>query len=170
MRIFSSPIFGNDSRAAVIRRHPGWKPFALRTGLRPVRQEIAKTTLLHPDSRSKRIPPVKTVVLASSPGSGPSTRAPATGTISEVCPTPISASPLATMSAACAPGTKMALGHHDSKPVDDVSEIDTRSAAFRRIRIDDRFSIQERLLERIDGKIRAPAPPAWRLPQAPGQG
>jgi hypothetical protein len=42
-------------------------------------------------------------------GSGPSTSAPATGTISEVCATPISASPLATTSAAWGPATKIVL-------------------------------------------------------------
>jgi hypothetical protein len=36
------------------------------------------------------IPAVKSVVPANSPGSGPSTCAPATGTISDVCATPIS--------------------------------------------------------------------------------
>jgi hypothetical protein len=61
------------------------------------------------DLLSAPIPAVKTVVLASSPGSGPTNCAPATGTISEACATPSSASPLATTFAAWAPGTNIVL-------------------------------------------------------------
>src|SRR5262249_41611735 len=84
---------------------------ALNTGLAtgPVRNWIndfaASGTLV-----VVSIPAVQTVVLANSAGSGPSTSAPAIGTISELIPTPISASPLATTSAAWAPGTNIVFG------------------------------------------------------------
>src|SRR5262249_25630555 len=75
---------------ATLSRHSDWKPFALSTGLAtgPPRNWMSdfasSTTLLEGP-----IPAVKTVVLANSPGSGPSNSAPSTGTISEACPTPI---------------------------------------------------------------------------------
>jgi hypothetical protein len=90
--------------------YSGWKPFDLNTGaavvpLRNWMSDFAASgaLVLAP------IPAVKTVILANSPGSGPTNCAPATGTISEACATPISASPLATTSAAWAPGTRMVL-------------------------------------------------------------
>src|SRR6266566_4342830 len=88
--------------------YPGSKPFDLNTGaaVGPVRNwmsDFATSGALEPAP----IPAEKIVTLVSSPGSGPTNCAPATGTISEVCATPISASPLATTSAAWAPGTKI---------------------------------------------------------------
>jgi hypothetical protein len=53
-----------------------------------------------PPAESGPIAAAKTVVLVRSPGNGPTNCAPATGTISEPCAIPSSASPLATTSAA----------------------------------------------------------------------
>ena len=128
--------------------YPGWNPLALNTGLAtgPVRNWISDlaasgTLVVTP------IAAVQSVVLANSPGSGPSTSAPATGTISEVCAIPISASPLATTSGAWAPGTKIVLDFKlvgDPEAVDNAREIDPAGAALCRIRIDDRFGIEQR--------------------------
>src|SRR4029077_14922459 len=81
--------------------HPGWNPFALNFGAAcgPVRNSISALAAAG-DLLSAPTAAVNTVVLASSPGSGPTSCAPATGTISEPCATPSSASPLATTSAA----------------------------------------------------------------------
>src|SRR5258707_2208335 len=54
------------------------------------------------DAESAPIPPLKCVMLPSSPGSGPTSCAPAFGTISDACAMPSSTSPFATRSGDCA--------------------------------------------------------------------
>jgi hypothetical protein len=82
---------------------------------------------------------VKMVVLASSPGSGPTSWAPAIGTISDACPMPSSASPLAI----CGLGARhqYGLSFHllgYSETIEDAGEIDTACPAFRGVRISNR--------------------------------
>jgi hypothetical protein len=84
---------------------------------------------------------VKMVVLASSPGSGPTSWAPAIGTISDACPMPSSASPLATTSAALGARHQYGLSFHllgYSETIEDAGEIDTACPAFRGVRISNR--------------------------------
>src|SRR3984957_20740001 len=73
----------------------------------PVKREIsdlaaAGSVLVDP------MPTAKTISLLRSPGSGPTTCTPGTEANSEAWATPISASPLATISPASAPGTTTA--------------------------------------------------------------
>src|SRR6202521_2591811 len=88
--------------------YPGTNPLALKRAAAsgPVRN-LMSSLAGSGDLLAAPIPAVKTVILAYSPGRGPTSCAPVTGTISEPCATPSSASPLATTSAAWAPWTNI---------------------------------------------------------------
>src|ERR1700730_8603780 len=81
--------------------HPGSNPLAFNRGAAsgPVRNLMSEFAASG-DLLAAPIAAAKTVVVARSPGNGPSNCAPATGTISEPCAIPSSASPLATTAGA----------------------------------------------------------------------
>src|SRR6516164_3372919 len=88
--------------------YPGSNPSAFSVGAAagPLRYPM-NALAASGDLLSAPTPAAKMVTDAISPGNGPTSCAPLTGTISDPCATPSSASPLATTSAAWAPGTNM---------------------------------------------------------------
>lgn len=109
------PVVGADHEVSALVAaavaQPGSKPFALKTRAAgsAVKKRISAAACVD-EAEAIPVPAEKTVKRPRSAGNGPTSSAPATGTISDVCPIPSSALPLATSSAACAPGTRMAFG------------------------------------------------------------
>jgi hypothetical protein len=133
-------------------RHPGSKPLALKcpaAASGPVRN-LMSSLAGSGDLLPAPIPAVNTVMLANSLGSGPTSCAPATGTISEACMTP--SSTLAYDFGCLRPGHQYGLRLHllgYAETIEDTCEIDTARATSCGIRIDNRASVKKGLLERV---------------------
>src|SRR3954449_2318509 len=105
------PFIANFAKERTVFGYPpGSNPFALKCDPAscPARKSI-KAFEAFADADSAPIPPLKCVMLPSSPGSGPTSCVPAFGTISDACAMPSSTSPFATKSGDCAPGTSVVL-------------------------------------------------------------